>query len=370
MQRTADRGDPCAVLDVGDAAAVRSALPPRGFDRTPAALVVDSRFQLGTFATAVPRINPLDALPAATRWLHALRLKEWQAFQAMDADYFIVGAVYMTKVVDLLQIAVVEKRSARMRKWQFRVPPRRLRIAQGLERTTSTGRAGGLCVTFRNDIPRGDLRIEAQSPSRADLPALALRVAGRCAAGQAGHLVICHPFPNGKVLYSHKCIMPGAGELRLGELQHEFDAARSTLILDDHKGFYPFPMAYDWLTAATRDADGRVVGFNLTANQIRDPERYNENALWIGATVHRLPAVRFERPQGVYGTWLIRDREGRVDVHFSPTVRNEVHVGPGRVVAEYYGPFGWVEGTITSAGGETVRLDGFFGMGEQKRIRM
>jgi len=44
---------------------------------------------------------------------------------------------------------------------------------------------------------------------------------------------------------------------------------------------------------------------------------------------------------------------------------------PGiHVVAEYYGPFGWVEGTITSAGGETVRLDGFFGMGEQKRIRM
>jgi hypothetical protein len=42
----------------------------------------------------------------------------------------------------------------------------------------------------------------------------------------------------------------------------------------------------------------------------------------------------------------------------------------GRVVAEYYGPFGSVEGTITSADGETVRLDGFFGMGEQKRIRM
>jgi hypothetical protein len=189
MHRTAKRGDPCAVLDVRDAAAVRSALPPRGFDPTPAALVVDSRFQLGTFATAVPRINPLDAMPAATRWLHALRLKEWQAFQAMDADYFIVGAIYMTKVVDLLQIAVVEKRSAHMRKWQFRVPPRRLRIAQGLERTTSTGRAGGLRVTFRNDIPRGDLRIEAQSPSRADLPALALRVAGRCAAGQAGHVV-------------------------------------------------------------------------------------------------------------------------------------------------------------------------------------
>ncbi len=343
---------------------------PVGFDPTPDALVVDGQFQLGTFATAIPHVNPLDAVPASTRWLHTLRLKEWQAFQAIDADYFIVGAVYMTKVVDLLQIAVVEKQSARMRKWQFRLPPRRLHVAQGLEGTTSTGCAGGLSVTFANDIPRGDLRIEAQSARRGELPELSLQVAGRCGPGEAGHLVICHPFPHGKVLYSHKCIMPGAGELRLDELRHEFAAGRSVLILDDHKGFYPFPMAYDWLTAATRDSGGYILGFNLTANQIRDPERYNENALWIGATVERLPAVRFERPQGVYGTWSIRDREGRVDVRFSPTVRNEVHVGPRRVVAEYFGPFGWVEGTIARADGETVRLDGLFGMGEQKRIRM
>jgi hypothetical protein len=47
-----------------------------------------------------------------------------------------------------------------------------------------------------------------------------------------------------------------------------------------------------------------------------------------------------------------------------------VHAGPGRTLAEYYGPFGWLEGTIERGGGEIVRLDGFFGMGEQKRIRM
>ena len=71
------------------------------FDPTPAALVVDGRFQFGTFARAIAKVNPLESVPAATRWFHALRLKEWQAFQAIDPQFFLVGAVYATKVIDL-----------------------------------------------------------------------------------------------------------------------------------------------------------------------------------------------------------------------------------------------------------------------------
>lgn len=342
----------------------------REFDATPSALVVAGQFQFGTYAEPIARVNPLDAVPAAARPLYGLRLKEWQAFQVTDPDHFIVGAVYATKIVDLLQLAVVEKRTGRLRKWQRKVRPGQLTIAQGLDGTASSGTSRGLSITVANAMSNGQIRIEAQGRASGELPAVRLQVAGRCALGEAGHLVICHPFPHGRALYSHKCIMPGAGTLDIDAQPYTFAADRTAMILDDHKGFYPLPMAYDWVTAAARDASGRVVGFNLTANQIRDPERYNENALWIGATVERLGAVTFERANGVYGTWRIRDREGRVDVRFSPTVRNEVHVGPGRIVAEYYGPFGWFEGSITRADGERVNLDGFFGMGEQKRIRM
>ena len=46
-----------------------------------------------------------------------------------------------------------------------------------------------------------------------------------------------------------------------------------------------------------------------------------------------------------------------------------MHVGPRRSIAEYYGPYGWFEGTIEA---EHARLDvdGLFGVGEQKRIRV
>jgi len=44
-----------------------------------------------------------------------------------------------------------------------------------------------------------------------------------------------------------------------------------------------------------------------------------------------------------------------------------MHVGPRHLLAEYYAPYGWMEGTIEAEG---ARLDvaDFFGMGEQKRI--
>ena len=142
------------------------------------------------------------------------------------------------------------------------------------------------------------------------------------------------------------------------------------MILDDHHGEYPSPLQYDWVTGARRSPAGRLEGFNLTANQVRDPESFNENAIWIDDTVHRLPAVRFERPDGVNDTWHVRDGDGRVDVRFTPTVRSEMHVGPRRILAEYYAPYGWFEGRLRAHDGTTLDVDGFFGVGEQKLIRV
>jgi hypothetical protein len=57
-------------------------------------------------------------------------------------------------------------------------------------------------------------------------------------------------------------------------------------------------------------------------------------------------------------------------VGFTPTVRSEMHVGPRHSLAEYYAPYGWFDGSITTADGLVVDLDGFFGVGEQKNMRL
>jgi hypothetical protein len=166
-------------------------------------------------------------------------------------------------------------------------------------------------------------------------------------------------------------MMPFAGTMRLGGDVTALSPQRSFMILDDHHGDYPSPMQYDWVTAVRCDADGRIEGFNLTDNQVQYPDRYNENAVWLGTDVFRLPAVHVERPNGPMGTWIVRDADGSgsVDVRFTPTVRSEMHVGPRRSLAEYHAPYGWFEGRIHTDQVD-LDVDAMFGVGEQKFIRV
>ncbi|CAN5418302.1 hypothetical protein BH10ACT3_BH10ACT3_18000 [soil metagenome] len=346
-------------------------------DPAPSSLVHNGEYRFGTYDGPIAHLNPEDSVKGsgAAGWLgrtvRTLRMKEWQAFQLGNDEWFVLGAVYDAKFVALLQVLAVHKESGRIHRWEKKIPSLQLSVARGLDGTRSHGRTGDFAIALGNEVSLGRLTVDATHPGDgAGLPALELHGVGHCAPDLAAHLVIAHPFADGRSLYSDKCMMPFGGTLRIGDQDVSFDTDSSFMILDDHHGEYPSPLQYDWLTGARRTAEGTLQGFNLTANQIQDPERYNENAIWIDNTVHRLPAVRFERPNGVNDVWLVTDAHGQVDVRFTPTVRSEMHVGPRKILAEYFAPYGWFEGRLAAADGATLDLDGFFGVGEQKLIRL
>ena len=354
-----------------------SPLPPSR-DVAPEALVVDGAYVIGTYDGPIERINPLDVVGAGgagrlRRTARNLRLKEWEAFQLGNDDWFVLGAVYDTKSIALLQVLGVHKASGRIHRWETKVPSTSLSVARGLSGTRSHGRRGDFAISVGNEMASGRLSVDASHPGRPSgsrpLPALELHGVGDCSPGTVGHLVICHPFSDDRALYSHKVMMPFAGSMRIGLDVVELSAQRSFMILDDHHGDYPSPMQYDWVTGVRRNDAGLVEGFNLTHNQIRDPHVHNENAVWRGNEVFRLPPVHVERPKGPMGTWFVRDDTGAVDVRFTPTVRSEMHVGPRRSLAEYHVPYGWFEGRIHTTEVD-LSVDGIFGVGEQKFIRV
>lgn len=182
-------------------------------------------------------------------------------------------------------------------------------------------------------------------------------------------LVICHPFAPNRGLYSHKCLQPMKGWLALGTERFNFSPEDSFFILDDHKGFYPYIMEYDWLCGARVDPDLGLVGFNLTRNQVLQPQVYNENCLWCQGKTYLLPAVVFSRPQGVYGPWQVKDEWGYVDLTFHPEYKGEVKLDLLVAESDYYGPCGWIEGRIRTFE-DLAEFTNLFGMGEQKRIRL
>lgn len=336
----------------------------------PPAIVEGGRHRFGTYDGPIEDVNPQDVgTPGLPRWWRGWALKEWEAFQLGDNEWFVLGAVYDAKAIGLLQILAVHKEEATIRRWEVKLPSPKLHVARGLTGTRSHGHHAGFTITIGNDLANGRLTVDASHPGRRGLAPLELHGLGSCGPEEAGHLVIVHPFDDERALYSHKAMMPFDGSLRIGVEEVGLDPDRSFLILDDHHGEYPRPLRYDWLTGVRRGPDGRVEGFNLTDNQVRDPEVFNENAIWLGPEVHRLPAISIDRPQGPWGPWHAHDRRGSVDVRFTPTVRSSLHVGPRRSLAEYYAPYGWFEGTI-EAEGASLAVDGFFGVGEQKLIRI
>lgn len=338
----------------------------------PKSLVTDGRYNFGTYNQSIPTINPLDAagtglLARVEREVRNLGLKEWEAFQLGDDDWFVLGAVYNAKSVGLLQVLAVNKHDATITRWESKLPSPLLHVARGLDDTLSHGDFGGVKLEIGNNLPDGVLTVDAVAEATKNRAEMALHITGDAAADKAGHLVLVHPFADNKALYSHKAMMPASGSLVIGGDRVGLADDRGFLILDDHHGDYPRPMKYDWVTGVRRGDTGQVEGFNLTHNQIRNPEVYNENAIWIGNQVHRLPPVTVTRPDGPWGKWFIRDEAGAVDVTFTPTVQSTMHVGPRKVLAEYYAPYGWYEGAI-HAESASLNVDGFFGVGEQKRI--
>lgn len=338
----------------------------------PRSLVSDGRFQFGVFDGPIRDVNPLDAhrpfgapLPRRAR---AWRLKEWQAAQLVSDRFFVLVALFDAKTLALAQAKVYDRETGQKHVFERQLPPWKLRVANGLHHSETRYRGGGCEIGFSNRLDEGRLEIRLDLPAEGAFPGLS----GAAVARTAGQdpLVVAMPFAKNRGMYSHKGVAPLEGELRLGGETIRFEPASSQLLIDDHKGYYPLEMKWDWVTAAGRDVAGRRIAFNLTRNQALDPERYNENCLWVDGRAHLLPTVRFEREGCKRGdAWTIRDEEGRVSLRFVVEVEGRVDISVLFLRSDYDGPFGTFTGHLVDDAGTSIGVDGLFGMGERFFLR-
>ncbi len=341
-----------------------SALAP-----APDRLVLDGRQQLGRFAGAPQRANLLDAkLGPLPRALRRWRLKEWQAVQVSTPRLFVNVALFDAKLMQLLQAKVYDKQTGKKLIHEWKLRPGAFRIEDQLFDSTNRYQDKRGFLSFANHLSRGRIHVELDLAATDAVPEFkgsfeldttrgALHVASLPFAGDVG-------------MYALKGLFRTTGELTVGTERYAMTAADSVAILDDHKGFYPYVMRWDWVTSASV-VGGKAVGFNLTRNQCRDPEQFNENMVWVDDQVGLLPPVTFvrERERQPDELWTIRDRDGRVDVRFRPTVPGDVRVNAVIVESRYRGPFGTFEGRLEPQGLAPISVDGWFGMGEDFHLR-
>ena len=341
-----------------------------GFDRPPDSLVEDGRQHLGRFHGPPGRVNLIDAqyrrLPRALRrW----RLKEWQALQIATPSLFVNLALFDAKLIQLLQVKVYDRVRATKHLHERQLRPGAFRVADQLLDSVTAYRDRRSALRFTNRFAEGRIEVEVELEATRACP----RVAGRLVVhtSRGASQVVSLPFTGDIGMYSHKGLFPIEGELEIGGHRHQLTTAEALALLDDHKGYYPYVMRWDWVTSAVRDTRGRALGVNLTRNQCRDPERFNENCAWIDDRCARLPAVSFER-EGAPGPgerWRIRDRDGRVALDFTPIVPGDVRLNALVIESRYRGPFGELSGRLEPEGLEPIDVERWFGMGEEFWLR-
>jgi hypothetical protein len=345
----------------------------KAFEPAPEAIVADGQFALGRFGTPFRKLNMLDVVRPfhyrIPRIVKSWRLKEWQAFQFGDKRWFFFASLYNAKVCSMVLFIAYDRETKRKYVVRRLLPGSFFRFADSLSGSDVYYHGARTLLESACDYDSGTIQLSIVRGSRKAERRFSGRFRFSCTPKVSAPNVVCLPLSLNRAMYSTKILMPMEGEFSLGGESFRFEGPDSMGILDDHKGYYPYQLRYDWVTGFGADAKGRRVGFNLTDNQVKDQVRYNENCLWINNKVWPLPPVKVTRPQGPTGEWIIQDTEGMVDLVFTPELKNDVRFNLGIIESDYNGPLGSFRGFIKNGEGEKIQAELLYGAGEKEYLR-
>jgi len=339
----------------------------------PNLLYQKGKFNFGKWKGVPGRANLLDAKrPFSFPLLNlfkAFRLKEWQAIEIGDRDWFLFVVLYDAKALTLASIDLWDKRNHRSYSYQNMSLGSHVQFGDSLYPSDTTFLNKDSSIGIYVHPERNELRLAASCTPAKKTPIM-LDLSFTLAQEACLPFSVCLPLSEERAIYSTKILMHCSGKIQAGETSHIFAPSDSLGILDDHKGYYPYHLHYDWVTAFGLLPDKRMAGFNLTDNQVRDQARYNENRLWLGDDVYDLPPIKITHPYGHEGTWIIQDTEGLIDLTFYPEVHHNIETNLGLAGVDYSGPFGHFEGFIRSPLGDEIEASKLYGMGEDKNLRL
>ncbi len=346
---------------------------PRPLLPAPEMLVTGGKYNFGTFSSQFKKVNPLDADKPLGMWLPraalSFRLKEWQAFQLGNDRWFLLAVLYNAKISALAQFIAYDRVNKRKYMFEKILPSWIVKVPGSLWQARQSYQDKNSFLEIVSQLDRGRFYINVKIKRQAATPDIEAHFELFHDEGLVEPIVVSIPFGSNRGMYSHKCLMPMQGTMTIGGEKTVFQRSNSFAIIDDHKGYYPYRMRYDWVTAVGYSPEKQLIGFNLTDNQSIDPEKYNENCLWVNGKLSLLPAVKFSRPQGDEGEWYIKDRFGLIDLTFKPESMGEINMNLLVMKVRYRGPFGYCNGYIVDRDSRRVEINDYFGMGEDKYIR-
>ncbi|MFA6451656.1 MAG: DUF2804 domain-containing protein [bacterium] len=168
-----------------------------------------------------------------------------------------------------------------------------------------------------------------------------------------------------RCFYGHKInSMPTEGSVTFGGETSKMSGGSSFGALDFGRGFYPKKMFWHWATGSGRADDGKLIGFNLGYGN--SPDNRTENAVFYDGKITKINAVDCVVPQDadLMNPWLVRDKEGLVDLTFKPLkVRYmDTKLGSGYSIGRP--SLGLYSGKLATSSGKEIIIKDLFGLYE------
>lgn len=302
------------------------------------------------------------------RLVRRFRLKEWQHIAVVHPEIYLSFAIVDAKMAAKSFAVIYDRRTRSTTNYDRLGTPLQISLPGTLWDGVASFRSGGWNIEIRNELIQERHQVRLSIPGGRGLPPLEAELTLRESMTENRPLVAVLPLPGWMPVYTHKVPAPVEGVIRVGGQEYRCNAEECVGLLDVHKAFYPPHTTWKWATFHGKDIAGRPVGVNLTQNVILHDEQYNENVLWLPGRLEGLSAVRYEIPEDVRQTWLIRSTDGRVELEFHPEGirQNRTNIGPIR--SSYEQPFGTFKGRLRAADGTLHEVRDIFGVAERHEV--
>jgi len=316
----------------------------------------------GTFTAPLKHINFNDCLKPCGKkmpdFLKPFRLKQWFAYLIDFNQGFILSAVYDTGPVRFNVISFFNKETRKAQSNMVFALKKKDIFPDTLIDSEIFLKAGQFSQKIRNNLENGKISIKAHYPGdkknfsyQADVTLDSISMPS----------VVVMPLGENKPLYIHKELFKASGKIVIGDQNFILDE-KAICAIDDHKGYYPYHMEYDWVSGFQNNDGNGPVAFNLVDNQVLNPDDYNENFIWINGEMHPVPPVKVIKKTDML--WFVKDNYGVVDLKFEIEDDFVKNVNVPCFKANYRAPYGKISGFIKDLEGIKHDMTGTFGVGE------
>ncbi|MEZ5185680.1 MAG: DUF2804 domain-containing protein [Candidatus Nanopelagicales bacterium] len=319
--------------------------------------------RFGDYQGLSPSLQPpvAEGLPGQRHLSQFLRHKRWMYTFAANDDILVTAAIVDAGPTGTTFITVADRRTGKLLADISR--PGGMRPMVSVNDHPGNGhrsryRMPGSDVTMRTED--GVLNVRARVGSPIGLPAIgkpAVEIDLDFDITAQPALTVISDLDTDPRLVSttgKNAGLPVTGRVavRQGGLLHAFDFSDAIGGFDYTSGNLPRHTHWRWAYFTGALEDGRVIGFNLSADFSGLPGCARENSVWLDGTLHAIdPDATIDYDaDNPNNPWQVRSSDGTVDLLFTPIGVHRESLNLGVVRSKFLQPVGEFSGSIDLAG--------------------